>query len=246
MMPAIRLSFTESVMSEHSTWVAFRASENLHSTTDGFITRMRSGSTRTEPDTIDHIMSQFMREVLHNFFILPSEQSGLSAGKLKIVHFATETISKAAQLVIRSTARKLDITQNRRAAEYMDTVRFSLTIDGQQIWFVAFPISDDMAARGRAAFSRGMAGEGQQVMPALLQYFHELTDIAMRSYFEEPMKLLEFGPILRKVANVGVSTTRKASHSVIDKIIPGMTNEQLMIACKFGNMQLVNGPKVTL
>lgn len=244
MMPAIPFSFTESLMSEHSAWVAFRASDNLHSSTDGFIQRMRSGSSRTEPETIDHIMSQFMREVLHNFFILPSEQSGLSSGKMKVVHFATETISKAAHLVIKSTARKLNIEQNRRAAEYMDTVRFSLTINNEEVWFVAFPISDEMAARGRAAIARGMAGEGQQVLPALLQYFHELTDIALRSYFEEPMKLLEFGPILRKVANVGVNTTRKATHSVIDNIIPGMTNEQLAVACKFADMQLVNGPKV--
>ncbi|MEE4252089.1 MAG: hypothetical protein V2I38_15990 [Alcanivoracaceae bacterium] len=230
-------------MSDHTTWVAFRSSEMLHQTTDGFINRMRSGASRPEPETIEKIMSTFMQEVLHNFFIVPTEQAGLPSSTQKVVQFTVDTINKATHLVIKSTVRKLDIDQNRRAAEYMDTVRFKLEQDGEDIWFVAFPLNEMMAAKGRKAFELGINGQGKQALPALLEYFHQLTDIALYWYFEEPMKLLRFGPIMRKVSDVGVATTRKATHTVIDKVIPGMNEEQLVIACQYAKMQLVNGPK---
>jgi hypothetical protein len=230
-------------MSDHTTWVAFRSSEMLHQTTDGFINRMRSGASRPEPETIEKIMSTFMQEVLHNFFIVPTEQAGLPSSTQKVVQFTVDTINKATHLVIKTTVRKLDIDQNRRAADYMDTVRFKLEKDGNDIWFVAFPLNEMMAAKGRKAFELGISGQGKQALPALLEYFHQLTDIALYWYFEEPMKLLRFGPIMRKVADVGIATTRKATHTVIDKVIPGMNEEQLVIACQYAKLQLVDGPK---
>ena len=230
-------------MSDHTTWVAFRPSETLHQTTDSFINRMRGGASRPEPETIEKIMSTFMQEVLHNFFIVPTEQAGLPSSTQKVVQFTVDTINKATHLVIKSTVRKLDIDQTRRAADYMDTVRFKLESNGEDIWFVAFPLNEMMAAKGRKAFEQGINGQGKQALPALLEYFHQLTDIALYWYFEEPMKLLRFGPIMRKVSEVGVATTRKATHTVIDKVIPGMTPEQLVIACRYAEMQLVDGPK---
>ncbi|PKM21666.1 MAG: hypothetical protein CVV10_08225 [Gammaproteobacteria bacterium HGW-Gammaproteobacteria-14] len=230
-------------MTDHTTWVAFRSSEMLHRTTDGFIQRMRNGASRPEPETLDAIMSTFMKEVLHNFFIVPTEQANLPSSTQRIVQLAADTISKASHLVIKSTVKKLDIDQNKRAANYMDTVRFSINKDDETIWFVAFPLNDMMAAKGRKAFEQGINGEGKQAMPALLEYFHQLTDIGVYWYFEEPIKLLRFGPIMRKVADVGIATTRKATHSVIDKVIPAMNEEQLVIACQYARMQLVDGPK---
>lgn len=230
-------------MSEHTPWVAFRSSTELHETTDAFIQRMRKGSTRTETDTIEKIMSLFIREVLHTFFIVPSQGAKLPPAKQKIIQLAVDTISKATHLVIKSTVRKLDIHQHHRAADYMASVRFMKEIDGEDVWFVAFPLNETVATKGRKAFTMTINGEGRKAMPALQEYFHQLTDVSLYWYFEEPMKLLRFGPIMRKVSEVGIATTRKATHSVIDKTIPGMTDEQLTVTCQFAQMQLVDGPK---
>lgn len=230
-------------MSEHTPWVAFRSSAELHDTTDAFIQRMRGGTTNTEPDTVERIMSLFMGEALHTFFIVPSEGAKLPSSTQKMVQFAVDTISKASHLVIKSATRKLDIHQHRRAADYMDSVRFMKEIDGEEVWFVAFPLNETIAAKGRKAFTMAINGEGKKAVPALQEYFHQLTDISLYWYFEEPMKLLRFGPILRKLSEVGVATTRKASHAVIDKTIPGMTNEQLALTCQLTQQQLIDGPK---
>ena len=229
-------------MSEHSTWIAFRASDTLHQTTDGFIQRMRAGAARPEPDTIERIMTTFIHEVLQNFFLLPTEQAGLPPSTLKVVQFTVDTIQKATQMVIRNTARKLDIHQNRRAADYMDSVRFSLDLQGETVWFVGYPLNETIAARGRQAIELGLAGNGAAGKPALMAYLHQVTDLGLFWFFEEPIKLLHFGPILRKLADVGVATTRKATHTVIDRVIPGMNDEQLKIVSRFVRLQQVTGP----
>ena len=230
-------------MSDHTSWVAFRSSPELHQTTDAFITRMRSSGARPEPETIERIMTLFMQEVLHNFFLVPCDQANMPPSTRKIIQFTVDTINKATHLVIKSTVRKLDVDQNRRAADYMDTVRFMKELDGEPVWYVAFPLNDMMAAKGRKAFILGIDGDINKAIPALQEYFHQLTDIALYWYFEEPMKLLRFGPIMRKVSEVGVATTRKATHTVIDKVIPGMDKEQLAISCRYAQSQLVEGPK---
>lgn len=229
-------------MSNNNTWIAFRASQKLHQTTDGFIERMRGGSTRPEPDTIETIMATFIHEVLNNFFLMPTEQAGLPASTRKVVQFTADTIEKATHMVIRSTARKLDIVQNQRAAEYMDSVRFSLNIKDEQVWFVGFPLDETVAARGRQAIELGLAGHTSDGKQAMMTYLHQVTDLGLYWFFEEPIKLLHFGPILRKVAEVGVVTTRKATHTVIDKVFPGMNDEQLKIISRFVRMQQVQGP----
>ena len=40
-----------------TTYVAFRSSDDLHQTTDGFIQRMRDGASKPEPKVVEKIMS---------------------------------------------------------------------------------------------------------------------------------------------------------------------------------------------
>lgn len=226
-------------MSEHTTHVAFRSTDYLHEITDSFITRMRNNPSKPEPATIEKIMDAFIQEVLKNFFITPTELTKVPPSTQKVVNFAAETITKASNVVIRSTAKKLDVQQNRDVAEYMDLMRFQK----DELWYVAFPLKDTLAAKARDAFNTALEGSSQEAIPKIVDYFHELTDVALVWYFEEPLKLLKFGPILRKVAEVGVATARKVTHSLIDRVIPTLDEEQLKISAKFGLAMLVDGPK---
>ena len=216
-----------------TTYVAFRSSEALHTGTDGFIQRMNGGAVRPEPETIEKIMKLFIEEALQAFLITPTEQAQLSGGLKRIIQLTADTVSKATHVVIKSTAKKLDIEQNRRTAEYMETVRIQLEEDGELVWHVAFPLPPQMADKGRRALNMVLDGQEDAGRRDVIEYFHDLTDIAMVWYFERPIELLGFGPIMRKVANVGVATTRKAMHSAIDRVVPKLHGEQFQISARY-------------
>lgn len=225
-------------MSHHSTYVAFPASDHLHSLTDGFIQRMRGANPRPEPQVVEQIMTTFLQEALDAFMIKPSKLSGLSPNLMRVVTFTTETINKASQVVVRSTVKKLDVRQTKDIAEYMDSVRHQF--DGS--WNICFPISPELAHTAQEGFHMAIDGKKQQAMPMMIQYFHRLTDTSMYWYFEEPLRLLKFGPILRKVADIGIATTRKATHSVVDTVIPKLNDDQAKVSAEYALSLLKLGP----
>lgn len=216
-------------MTDTSTFVAFASSDRLHQLTDGFIQRMRSPGARAEPETIERIMAMFMEEALAAFMIRPSELSGLSPTLMRVILFTTETITKASQVVIRSTAKKLNVAQNRDIADYMDKVRRP---HGDH-WYICLPINDTLLEHGRTGFQLAIDGDLRQATPRMLAYFHGVTDLAMKWYFEDPIQLLRLGPILRKVADVGVTTTRKATHTMIDSVIPKLDAHQAKVTGEY-------------
>ena len=59
-----------------TTYVAFRSSDDLHKTTDGFIQRMRDGAGKPEPKGVEKLMTTFSDEALDAFLLQPAAMSG--------------------------------------------------------------------------------------------------------------------------------------------------------------------------
>lgn len=217
-----------------TTYIAFASSEHLHTTTDGFIHRMAQNSPRPEPQTIETIMVSFLDEALEAFFVQPQEFLGLSSGMRRIVNMTVDTISKATRMVVTRTARKMDLEQNRASAEYMDTMRLCHTdADGNETWYIAFPIEERLREQGDAAIASARNGYTRSARDQMTEFLLALTDVGLYWYFEEPMKLMKFGPVVQRAVNMGVETTRKATKSTIRKVFPKLEDEQLSAAADY-------------
>ncbi|WP_303760349.1 hypothetical protein [Alcanivorax jadensis] len=219
--------------------VAFRSSDTLHQKTDGFIRRMQGGATRPEPQEIEAIMGIFIDEALTALITRAAEAAQLSPGLMKVVRMTTQTINKATLMVVSRSAKKLDLQQNRDAAYYMDQVR--QPAPGGDFWYVAFPVDEEMAALGKSLPDL-CDDNPEKARKELVRYLLALTDQAIEWYFERPMALLQFGPELRKLASMGVETTRKASRSLINNLVPKLNAEQLKASAEFQASQLVPLP----
>lgn len=217
--------------------VAFRSSDSLHQRTDAFIQRMNGGAKRPEPKEIEAIMAQFIEEALAAFITRAAQAADLSPGMFKVVNMTCSTISKTTHLVIGRSAKKMDLTQNQAAADYMDQVRHPAT-NGDH-WYVAFPVSEAHRAQCKDVIRLCQEGEEDKARRELAAYLLTLTDEAIDWYFQRPMALLGFGPVLRKVANVGVETTRKASRSLISNLIPKLGPEQLLASAQYQESMLL-------
>ena len=216
--------------------VAFRSSDILHEKTDGFIRRMHGGASRPEPKEIEAIMGIFIDEALTAFLTRAAEAAQLSPGMMKVVRMTTQTISKTTHLVVSRSAKKLDLQQNRDAADYMDQVR--QPAPAEDFWYVAFPVDEEMAALGKSLPDL-CEEDPEKARKELVRYLLALTDQAIDWYFERPMALLQFGPVLRKLASMGVETTRKASRSLINNLVPKLNAEQLKASAEFQASQLI-------
>lgn len=217
-----------------STYIAFPSSEKLHTTTDGFIRRMADGARTPEPATVEAIMNDFLDEALDAFFIAPQDFLGLSGGMKRVVNMAVDTISSASHMVVKRTAKKLDIQQNRDAANYMDTMRIQRPdADGNAVWYVSFPMGDALRDKGRQAIETARAGDTRAAREQMTAFLLELADVGLYWYFEEPMKLMGFGPVMRRMVDMGVETTRKATKSVIRRVFAKLEGPQVVAAADY-------------
>lgn len=218
-------------------YMAFPASDDLYQLTEGFITRMRNGARQPEPVVLENIMTTFIGEALDAFFLKPATLAGLGRTQKQLVRMATDTITKALGLVIRRSAKKMDLSQNQAAAEYMDEIRLPAT--DQSFWYVAFPLDLEVAKKGQSLDQLASNGNTTMARAEMVSYLHDITDEALLWYFSKPLELLDFGPILRKLAMLGKDSTRHASHGVINRIIPRLDNEQLLqSAVYYKSMQI--------
>lgn len=214
-----------------TTYLAFPASPGLHRLTDGFIHRMRDDAHQPEPRAVEDIMTTFIDEALNAFFLRPASLSGLAGHQRRLVTVAADTISKATGVVIRRCAGKMDLAQNRAAADYMDEIRFPAA-DGS-FWYVGFPIDPALAERGQRLAENARHPDRPNDPGEMIDYLRAITDQALIWYFNKPIELLRFGPILRKVAAVGVETTRRASYGAINKVIPKLDKQQFLRSAEY-------------
>lgn len=220
--------------------VAFRSSDTLHHRTSAYIQRMRHGDGHACPEEVEVIMATFIDEALDTFLIGAAEAAGLSPGMLRVVNMTSQTISKASNLVISRSARKMNQAQHRAAADYMDQVR--QPGPQQAYWYVAFPISTSLAESCHALPELCCGDNLTLGRQALARYLLALTDESLDWYFERPMALLNFGPILHKVASMGVETSRKATHSLINSLVPRLNEQQLLASAYYQASMLVSLP----
>lgn len=226
-------------MSNTSTYVAFASSEKLYTNTDNFINEMRNGATKPNPKLITDIMVDFTAEGIHAFFITPTDMIGLKGAPRKIVEVTANTITKTNAAVIKQTAKKLDLKQNQQSAEYMDTMR----MNKEGTWFVAFPLEDEFAARIRSAIQKARDESPSAAMPELTRNLHQLTDVALSYYFEQPIEIMRFGPILSKITSVGLATIGKATRATIDRVFTKFDDEQVLASCEYMESLLLEGPR---
>lgn len=216
------------------TFIAFPASSKLHNNTHGFIERMQGGASQTEAATMTAIMNDFTAEALHTFFVLPSQQLALSGTMMKIVQATVATIRGASSLVVKRTAPKLDIRQNRAMADYMDLMRICVPDkNGVDVWQVSFPLKSSLKQQALDGLAQLDSGHTEAARTALTRFLMSLTDEALFWYFEQPLKLLHLGPILGKLCKASTETARKASQTVIQRVFGKLDAAQMQVVGSF-------------
>lgn len=225
--------------------IAFRASDDLTSSTQEYIDLLSRQTARPNPALLAEVMNHFTRDSLNAFMLEPVEQLGITGSQRKLVEFAADTVQKSSAMVLKATVNKLDHDQHRRSAEFMDSMRLLLPHEEEEagIWLVSFQAPGDFSARARASMARARTGGPQAELRETIYVMKSLTDLALQNYYERPLAVLGFGPILRKISEVAIGTVRKGTHSTIENLLPKLTEEQLLKGIEYFDSMLIDVPK---
>ncbi|MCU4500465.1 hypothetical protein KTI59_10100 [Acinetobacter radioresistens] len=77
---------------------------------------------------------------------------------------------------------------------------------------------------------------GNKVDRAVLaELYKQFGDATIRHFMSDFNKTLDLGMIKRKAANIGAAAVTKAVHIAIDKLIPNLTKDELMVLAEYHN-----------
>ena len=68
---------------------------------------------------------------------------------------------------------------------------------------------------------------------ALTEYYKQFSEATVRHFMNDFNKTLDLGMIKRKAADIGAAAVIKAVHIAVDKIIPNLTKEELLVLAEY-------------
>ncbi|MEC7121167.1 MAG: hypothetical protein VXW65_14865 [Pseudomonadota bacterium] len=144
-----------------------------------------------------------------------------------------ETMLKLANF-IKSTAsgllgQLLGKVDNAQALKSLAFLEQSVHQDPNGQVRVGFELPESLVDQMKASFAAVAAGEGKSQRDALMTQFKLFSDLAIKHYMEEFNKTLDLGMVKRGLASAAKGTITKAVHIAIDKLIPALGKEEMMI-----------------
>lgn len=229
----------------HNTYfMAFEVTDRLHRNAEDFIQRfVYANRPGGRPHALlQEVMDEFMAECLRVYFVETCARAGLSPTSRKIVDSTVAAIRKTVSFVLGKIVYKLDREQMKDIALYIDGVmqreRGNL---GLPAW-VAFPLENAWVENFRALKANAdQAREAPAVQP-LVDAFNALAETAIDHFFVAPLQTLALGPILRRMAEMGIDTTRAATSTLLKQVFKTMTLEQTREVLHLFDARIVLGP----
>lgn len=123
----------------------------------------------------------------------------------------------------------LSKADNAQALKSLAFLEQSTHLDPNGVERVGFELPEALVDQMKASFAAVAAGEGKSQRDALKTQFKLFADLSIKHYLEDFNKTLDLGMVKRGLAGAAKGTITKAIHIAIDKLIPALGKEEMMI-----------------
>ena len=213
-------------MSGHT--MSFVATASLRRDAETFISNIQRGEKSPQNALLQRVLDAFIAQCLDTYFVRPAELVGLNPVGRKIVVTAVATIRKTVQMVVGRIVRKLSNREMQPLADYIDSVMLRDRRNHSSLALIAFPLDEPVVEQFFAMQRQAHAPDADRNSNAsLVTPFQTIASEAITYYFQEPVEMLRLGPVLRKMSQLGVDTTRSVVSGVIARIFSTMTPQQV-------------------
>ena len=231
-------------MQPHSAYIRYRASSELDAMVARYIESMEQANPQPDLALLLAVMEKFVNESVDTFVLKPAAHIGLKSAYLKMIHSLSSLVEKSAMMLVHKVAKKMSVEDHCNAAQYMKQVRLVELENGEPIGDIIFPIHVEFAELGWSTRDRMLKGNPKEpvVLADGIQFLHAVIDVANLWVFEKPMEILKLGPFMRSLAITTVGAVKKATHSLIDTLVPKISEHQVRASAEYFSDIVGPGP----
>ena len=205
--------------------IAIPANPALVNSTEDFLQAMDHGKPAAEKFIT--LVDRLTDRLLGLFLLEPAEMTDLSGGQRKVIDFAVSTASKASHMLTRQIYKKVSNEEFAPIAQSVRGMYWPAGEDNNQHPSLAFAVPDDFAADFRRAADVAEAGQGTSEVALITAVMDRLTNEIIDRIFLENTRHVKIGFVTGKALNVGVEGSRKAVHAVNNKVLKGLSDDEL-------------------
>ena len=228
---------------KNATYIAFEDSEKLWKNSEIFIANIREKTEVSQIPILVEVMHDFLDEVIDTFILKPCTELKVQGTLLKLLNLSVTTIKKTCHFLSRRVLQKMKNQEVVELAEYMDKLLVLLPNQaGKQVGFTAIPISDDLAQKMHSLIEKVSIDSPRNHINELIDILFELRDVVSLYLYQNTLERLQVGRVARKLIESSYITVKKATQTPITKLVPSLTDEQLLIASQYFKDMIVEGP----
>ncbi|KAA8735005.1 hypothetical protein F4V57_04410 [Acinetobacter qingfengensis] len=169
----------------------------------------------------DEILDHVLIDLIHHF---PASEKKVTAEKL--VGYIKSTV----HVLLKQLLNK---SSNEQVQASLDFIERSLFKDSQGQLRVGAPLDQSFSAQLKSSYTALLDGaKAKDMRPILVEQYKQFADQLIHHFMIEFNRTLDLGMIKRKAADIGASAVTKAVHIGVDKLIPHLTSQELLILAK--------------
>ena len=231
-------------MSETRWYLGFGASEQLFQLNQDFHASVSSASEKEQSEKLLALLSRFTDECLDQYFLSPIEQVKMNSVGKKIVTSGVSAIKKTIHLTLKQVVKKMSKADKTQMADYISGLLMPLRESKRFPTYVAVPISDDLRGRLGTAVENGKANGANSITKEYTDALCELIEVALNTYMNQPLSMMKLGMVMNKVTSVASDTIRGAAQTVVRKVIPSMSEEEMEGFFEFSESIIYPNPQM--
>lgn len=166
----------------------------------------------------EEILDRILGDLLHQF---PASDKKDTAEKL--VGYVKSTVRALLKQLLSKTS-------NEQVVQSLDFIEISLFRDAEGELRLGAPLDANLVAQMQSSYTALLSGtNAKEIRPVLVEQYKKFSDQLVKHFMVDFNKTLDLGMIKRKAADIGASVVTKAVHIAIDKLIPALTTQELII-----------------
>lgn len=208
----------------------FPISPELHDTAKSTIALINQ-TDGAEPNglslTAATIVSQLTQHGLQNYYHRPTEIVPLPPMAKKTADTGIKAIMAGLDFVIRQFFKNRSHQELQLISNYLDMMLHANPDTGHH--FLVFALNDDLYNRARNLLSTVREDtQRKNYMQGVIDALCDLVVEGVKYYYAEPTRLVNFGGLTKKTADVSISQVQKGIQSLIKKLVSELGHSQLV------------------
>lgn len=217
-------------MQASNAYWGFPISPELHDTAKSTIA-MINQTDGTEPSrlslTAASIVSQLTQYGLQNYYHKPTEIVPLPPMAKKTADTGIKAIMVGLDFVIRQFFKNRSHEELQLISNYLDLMLHAHPESGNH--FLVFALNDNLYNRAKYLLTTVRENSRRDdYMEGVIDALCDLVVEGVKYYYAEPTRLVNFGGLTKKTADVSISQVQKGIQSLIKKLVSELGHSQLV------------------